>query len=83
MSVGFPPKVRLEPECKLSRKDRETWCYVLPFCYPDENVMITELQRENAVSQIVPINDNLAASEPSNEPDKSKGGDARRILSFA
>lgn len=45
-------------------------------------MLVTEFQCQNAVAKVVPVDDDLAPAQPSDEPYKRKRRYARWVLSF-
>lgn len=50
--------------------------------YPDERMLVAQLQSEDTVAEIMPIDDHLASPQSSHEPYKRKSWDAGWVLSF-
>lgn len=56
----------------------------IPFCsllgQSDEYILVAELEREDGVPEVVPVNNYLAASYATDEPYNGQCGYARRVL---
>jgi hypothetical protein len=46
----------------------------------DERVQISQLQSENAIPEVMPIDDDFASGDPADQPHQGKSGNTWRIL---
>lgn len=52
-----------------------------PFCSMNERMVFSKFQRQDTISQVVPVNDNLASADLTDDLHKEQCWDARGILS--
>ena len=56
---------------------------VAPFCDPYERMSLAEFEHEDAVSEVMPVDDDFTSSQPPNEPYERESRNAWWVLTYS
>ena len=80
VSICSPPKSFFDPPIAQHRKQDHVMSRDSQLSQSDHWVVLSQFQRKDCVTEIMPINDNLGWPHTSNKPHNHKSRDARRVL---